>query len=79
MSCVTCPSTEPQGPAEVGVVGSIPGWTHMHCLVSRSSAHLTDWGEQGVPQGIDPTSPVLGGSICSFVLQGTAFGKQRRR
>lgn len=34
-----------------------------------------DWGEQSVPQGTDPTSPVLGGSIRGFGLQGTAFGK----
>lgn len=48
MSWVTSSSTEPQGPAEVGVVGSIPGWTHMHCLLSGSSAPIMGWGEQGV-------------------------------
>lgn len=79
MSWVTCPSTEPQGPVEVGVVGSIPGRTHMHWLLSRIFASLMDWGEQGVTQGTDPTSSVLGGSICGFVLQGTAFGKEKRR
>lgn len=76
---VTCPSTEPQGLAEVGGVGSIPGRTHMHYFLSRSSAPLMDWGEWGVPQGTDPTTLCwVGGSIYGFGLQGTAFGKPRK-
>lgn len=70
MSWVTCSSTEPQGPAEVGVVGSIP-WLDSHALPPvQELCPPHGLGRAGCPPGDRPYQPCAGWQHLQFCVAG---------